>query len=133
MYIGSAVTSTPSSRTRPESGAVSPTTIENVVVLPAPLAPRRPITSPEAISTLTPLTTVLPLYDLVRSFVTSVDIQRVPGLEPQGTLELLWGTALEPLTSRLFPVRWNFAVVPSLNLQSGGVSSKIFTGLPVIV
>ena len=30
----------------PESGAVSPTTIEKVVVLPAPLAPSRPMTSP---------------------------------------------------------------------------------------
>ena len=84
--MGSSVTSTPSSSTRPESGAVSPTTIENVVVLPAPLAPSRPITSPEAISMLTPLTTVLPLYDLVRSVVASVDIQCDPGLEPQGTL-----------------------------------------------
>ena len=75
MYIGSSVTSMPSSSTRPESGAVSPTTIENVVVLPAPLAPSRPITSPDAISTLTPLTTVRPLYDLVRSRVRSVAIQ----------------------------------------------------------
>src|SRR5262249_40097895 len=74
MYIGSSVTSLPSSSTRPESGAVSPTTIENVVVLPAPLAPSSPTTSPESISTLTPRTTVRPLYDLVRSRVRSVAI-----------------------------------------------------------
>ena len=41
-YIGSSVTSVPSSSTRPESGGVSPTTIENVVVLPAPFGPSRP-------------------------------------------------------------------------------------------
>ena len=59
-YIGSSVTSVPSSSTRPESGAVRPTTIENVVVLPAPFGPSRPTTSPEAISRLTPRTTVRP-------------------------------------------------------------------------
>ena len=48
-YIGSSVTSVPSSSTRPESGAVRPTTIENVVVLPAPFGPSRPTTSPDAI------------------------------------------------------------------------------------
>src|SRR3954465_14190237 len=74
-YIGLSVTSVPSRRTRPESGAVSPTTIENVVVLPAPFGPSRPTTSPDAISRLTPLTTVRPLYDLVRSRVRSVAIQ----------------------------------------------------------
>ena len=59
-----------------ESGAVSPTTIENVVVLPAPFGPSRPTTSPDAISRLTPCTTVRPPYDLVRSCVRSVAIQR---------------------------------------------------------
>jgi hypothetical protein len=43
------------------SGAVKPTTIENVVVLPAPLGPSSPTTSPDEISRLTPLTTVRPL------------------------------------------------------------------------
>ena len=60
-YMGSSVTSAPSSRTRPVSGAVKPTTIENVVVLPAPLGPSSPTTSPDEISRLTPLTTVRPL------------------------------------------------------------------------
>src|SRR3954468_10153118 len=123
IYMGSSVTSTPSSSTRPESGAVSPTTIENVVVLPAPLAPSRPTTSPDAISTFTPLTTVRPLYDLVRSRVTSVAIQCDPGFDPQGTLALLWGTAALPLTDSMLPARWNRACVPSLSLQSGAVSS----------
>src|SRR6478752_5903978 len=98
MYMGSSVTSTPSSRTRPESGAVRPTTIENVVVLPAPLAPSRPMTSPEAISTFTPLTTVRPLYDLVRSRVRSVAIQCDPGPDPQATLPLVCWKASDPLT-----------------------------------
>ena len=60
MYIGSEVTSLPSSSTRPESGEVSPTTIEKVVVLPAPFGPSSPTTSPEAMSRLTPRTTVRP-------------------------------------------------------------------------
>src|SRR6478735_2316704 len=89
MYIGSAVTSVPSRRTRPESGAVRPTTIENVVVLPAPFGPRRPTTSPDAISISTPLTTVRPPYDLVSPIVFSVAIQsRVP---VQGTVVVVTG------------------------------------------
>src|SRR5579871_6270119 len=80
IYIGSSVTSLPSSRTRPESGAVRPTTIENVVVLPAPLAPSSPITSPDATSTFTPLTTVRPLYDLIRSRVRNVAISSCASL-----------------------------------------------------
>src|SRR5437868_11901051 len=70
--MGSSVTSAPSSATLPESGAVRPTTIEKVVVLPAPLGPSSPTTSPDASSRLTPLTTVLPLNDLVRSRAASV-------------------------------------------------------------
>src|SRR5215208_3726260 len=71
-YIGSSVTSAPSSNTRPVSGEVRPTTIENVVVFPAPFGPSRPTTSPELMSRFTPLTTVRPLYDFVRSVVCSV-------------------------------------------------------------
>ena len=74
-YIGSLVTSSLSSVTRPESGAIKPTTRENVVVFPAPLGPSRPTTSPEATSRLTPRTTVRPLYDFVSSWVRSVAIQ----------------------------------------------------------
>ena len=69
MYIGSSVTSAPSSSTRPESGETSPTTMENVVVLPAPFGPSRPTTSPDEMSRFTPLTTVRPPYDFVRSSV----------------------------------------------------------------
>src|SRR5215212_5629283 len=97
MYIGSSVTSIPSSSTRPESGAVRPTTIEKVVVLPAPLAPSRPITSPEATSTLTPLTTVRPLYDLVRSRVRNVDIQCDPSDGHAGSVLVRWPVVLFPL------------------------------------
>src|SRR3954465_12929468 len=97
-YIGASVTWMPSGMTRPESGAARPTTTENVVFLPAPFAPSRPMTSPEAISTLTPLTTVRPLYDLVRSRVSSVAIQCDPGREPHSAFPLLCGNASEPLT-----------------------------------
>src|SRR5262245_64067354 len=76
-YIGSSVTSAPSSSTRPVSGAVSPTTIENVVVFPAPFGPSNPTTSPEEMSRLTPLTTVRPLYVFVRSLVCSVDMRKL--------------------------------------------------------
>src|SRR6185295_4612701 len=119
MYIGSSVTSTPSSRTRPESGAVSPTTIENVVVLPAPLAPSKPMTSPEAISTLTPLTTVRPLYDLVRSRVRSVAIQRDPSGGQVGSLLVRWPVV--PLAVVALNVRSNTSVVPSVIRQLVGV------------
>src|SRR4029450_4099332 len=74
-YIGSPVMSVPSRSTLPESGDARPTTIENVVVLPAPFGPRRPTTSPEEISRLTPRTPVRPLYDLVRSSVRRIGIQ----------------------------------------------------------
>src|SRR5436190_22717653 len=116
-YIGASVTSTPSSRTRPESGAVSPTTIEKVVVLPAPLAPSSPITSPDAISTLTPLTTVRPLYDLVRSRVRNVDIQKDPSAGHEGSVRVVWPFVLFPLAVVALNVWSNTSVVPSVILQ----------------
>src|SRR4051812_36015946 len=132
----------PPSTPRPESGAVRPTTIENVVVLPAPLAPSRPITSPEAISTFTPLTTVRPLYDLVRSRVSSVAIQCDPGPAPHSALPLVCGKASEPLTFEVVirlvaaPLRGapvKVAIAPSVTLQLPGVSSYTLTGVPTIV
>src|SRR5439155_8976876 len=116
-YIGSSVTSTPSSSTRPESGAVSPTTIENVVVLPAPLAPSSPITSPEAISTLTPLTTVRPLYDLVRSRVRNVAIQREPSTGQVGSVHDFCPFVPLPVEVVVLNVRSNTSVVPCVIRQ----------------
>src|SRR5450830_80251 len=115
--MGSSVTSSPSSSTRPESGAVRPTTIENVVVLPAPFAPRRPTTSPDATSTLTPLTTVRPLYDFVRSLVRSVAIQNDPSGGQTGTVFVVWLAVPFPLAIVVLPARWNVSVAPSVMRQ----------------
>jgi hypothetical protein len=52
--------SEPPRRTRPPSGRTRPTTIEKIVVLPAPFGPRRPTISPAATSTDTSRTTVRP-------------------------------------------------------------------------
>src|SRR3954447_6736274 len=57
MYIGSLVTSRPSKRTLPPSQSIRPMVIRKLVVLPAPLGPSRPTTSPWATSKSTPLTT----------------------------------------------------------------------------
>ena len=46
-YIGRSVRSRSPSRTTPASGCTRPTTIENVVVLPAPLGPSSPTISPD--------------------------------------------------------------------------------------
>src|SRR3954467_5729301 len=118
MYIGSLVTSWPSRSTRPEAGAVRPTTIEKVVVLPAPLAPSRPITSPESISTLTPRTTVLPLYDLVRSRVRSVAIQCDPGPVPHAT-DSLFRPNVPPVALPVFASLRNATVGALVTLQLG--------------
>src|SRR5262245_47521534 len=133
MYIGSSVTSWPSSSTRPESGAVRPTTIENVVVLPAPFAPSSPTTSPDSISTLTPRTTVRPLYDLVRSRVSSTDIQCDPGPVPHATASLFCPNVPLPLALPVLASLRNDTVGALVSLQFGGVSSYTIAGTPVIV
>src|SRR5688500_13015235 len=51
---------------------MSPTTMPNVVVFPAPFGPSRPTISPDATLTSTSRTTVRPLYDLVRPSVRRV-------------------------------------------------------------
>src|SRR4029450_4178155 len=107
-YIGSSVTSLPSRSTRPESGDTRPTTIENVVVLPAPFGPSSPTTSPDEISPLTPRTTVRPPNDLVRSVVLSVAIQWVQGIG----LVLNGVTPGMPSTTSVLSTAWNRHVTP---------------------
>src|SRR5687767_5492303 len=114
-YIGSEVMSLPSSSTRPESGETRPTTIEKVVVLPAPFGPSRPTTSPDEISRLTPRTTVRPLYDLVRSSVRRVAIQNLGGVGAPGPTVTHWRsfTGATLLFSMVVasPSRWNVTLV----------------------
>ena len=45
-YIGQSVMSTPSSVTLPALGTIMPQVMRKLVVLPAPLGPRRPTISP---------------------------------------------------------------------------------------
>ncbi len=45
-YIGSLVTSRPSNITWPASASIRPIVMRKLVVLPAPLGPSRPTTSP---------------------------------------------------------------------------------------
>ena len=56
-YIGSRVTSRPSNMTVPPSESIRPMVMRKLVVLPAPLGPSRPTTSPWSTSKSTPLTT----------------------------------------------------------------------------
>src|SRR5215471_9450067 len=50
----------------PPSGAVSPSSIRKVVVLPEPFGPRKPVTRPGLTSKLRPSTAVMLPYLLVR-------------------------------------------------------------------
>ena len=56
---GSAHTSWPSTYAAPASGRSSPTAIDSVVVLPAPLGPSRPKNEPAGTSRSTPATATL--------------------------------------------------------------------------
>ena len=49
-YIGERVTSLPSNKTVPPSASIRPIVIRKLVVLPAPLGPSRPTTSPRSTS-----------------------------------------------------------------------------------
>ena len=49
-YIGSRVTSRPSNKTEPPSASIRPMVMRKLVVLPAPLGPSRPTTSPRSTS-----------------------------------------------------------------------------------
>ena len=48
-WVGQALTETPSSSTSPESGRISPSSVLSRVLLPAPLGPMTPTTSPASI------------------------------------------------------------------------------------
>src|SRR3990172_13429609 len=65
-YIGQLVTSLSASVTRPASGSTMPQAMRKVVVLPAPLGPKRPTISPGNTSKSTPSTTRRLPYDLTR-------------------------------------------------------------------
>ena len=57
-YIGRLVTSSPLNMTWPPLGVIWPVAMRKLVVLPAPLGPSRPTTSPAWTSKLTPSTTL---------------------------------------------------------------------------
>src|SRR5215217_2899504 len=59
----------PSTSASPEVGSTSPSSIRTVVVLPEPLAPGKPYTSPVRTSRLTPSTARTSPYRLVRARV----------------------------------------------------------------
>src|SRR4030095_292918 len=63
------VTGTSSNTTWPSSGRTTPTTMLKVVVLPAPLGPSNPTTSPGSTLMETPLTTRRLRYSLIKFFV----------------------------------------------------------------
>src|SRR5579885_3020790 len=58
--------------TRPEVGASRPTIIRMVVDLPAPLGPRKPVTSPARTSKLRPSTATVDPYRLVTSWISII-------------------------------------------------------------
>src|SRR5215831_4409203 len=65
---GSRARSWPLTSIRPDVGLSRPAIIRSVVVLPAPLGPRKPWISPGCTSRLTPLTAVNGPYVLTRSW-----------------------------------------------------------------
>src|SRR6185369_1668166 len=65
-YIGKRVTSLPSKRTRPSLGVIWPVVMRKLVVLPAPLGPSKPTTSPASTSKETPSTTLRRPYHFSR-------------------------------------------------------------------
>src|SRR5487761_220639 len=71
---GSRRMSIPSMRAVPDVGVSSPHSLRNVVVLPAPLAPRKPKISPRSTAKLTPLTALTTPYRLTSCLAsTAVD------------------------------------------------------------
>ena len=63
---------------------------------------------------LTPLTTVRPLYDLVRSRVRNVAIQFDPSEGHTGSVLVRWPVVLFPLAVVVLSVRSKTSVVPSV-------------------
>ena len=63
--------SRPANFTAPSSGFTTPTTMLNVVVLPAPFGPSSPTISPAPTATETPLTTRRPRYSFASFSVAS--------------------------------------------------------------
>src|ERR1043166_4885695 len=72
--IGLRVTSVPSNCTAPSSGRTTPTTILNVVVLPAPFGPSNPTISPGSTKIETPSTTRRLRYSFTNLSVRTSDI-----------------------------------------------------------
>src|SRR5262245_61398206 len=83
--------SSPLSRTVPASGAINPSMQEKVVVLPAPLGPSSPTTSPPCIATEMSRTTWRPLKVL-----ESASVLRVCGTVGQSFLSRLEGDPGSP-------------------------------------
>src|SRR6185503_20058470 len=75
---GSRARSRPAIVTRPEVGFSSPAMMRMVVVLPAPLGPRKPWISPAATSRLTPSTAVKSPYFLTRFSTRIIGLPRRP-------------------------------------------------------
>jgi len=63
---------TPSMRALPASGRAKPSRIRSVVVLPAPLGPRNPVTVPEGAVKLTPSTASVGPYRLLTSLTSII-------------------------------------------------------------
>src|SRR3954464_14213424 len=76
LYIGRLVTSCPSKSTFPPSALIRPIVIRKLVVLPAPLGPSKPTTSPCETSKSTPLTTRRRPYHFSRPRTSSKAIGR---------------------------------------------------------
>src|ERR1700749_2096066 len=78
---GAATTSKPATSAVPEVGLVSVQSMLIVVVLPAPLGPRKPKTSPVSTSKSTPLTASKSPNDLRRSLTVIAAGMVLPGLD----------------------------------------------------
>src|SRR6516164_10761963 len=71
----------------PLVGAARPSSIRSVVVLPAPLGPRKPVTRPGPTSKLRPSTAVTVPYRLVRWSTFSIwAVLSGPGVDARGSV-----------------------------------------------
>src|SRR4051794_19401584 len=74
-FTGSAITSTPLTRTSPEVGSDRPAITRIVVVLPAPFGPRKPKISPGATERLRSSTATKSLYFFVRCWMSIIGLR----------------------------------------------------------
>ena len=117
--------SSPFSRTAPAFGRVSPTIMWDVVVLPAPLGPSSPTTSPAATATVTSFTTRAPAPS-ARSATSAERVSTdstASGRSPR--MRARTGNAVTAIAAAwIDPLLGALAVVPAFSLIHGAIQAR---------